>query len=73
MAAAGLGVLVAVAGIGLPPYSGGVLWLVASRAAGVLLLSSTLPAINFWLIPLTRLAGGLSVVISLRRSIEPSN
>jgi hypothetical protein len=44
------------------------LWLAISLAAGVMLPSSTLPPINFWLIPLTSLAGGLSVVLSLRRA-----
>jgi VanZ family protein len=58
IAAAGLGLLVAVAGVGLWPYSGGLLWLVVSLAAGVLLPSSTLPAINLWLVPMTSLAGG---------------
>jgi len=70
IAAAGLGLLVAVAGIGLRPYSAGLLWLIVSLAAGVLLLSPTLPAINFWLIPLTSLAGGVSIVVSMRRSVD---
>ena len=52
IAAAGLGLLVAVAGVGLWPCSGGWLWLVVSLAAGVLLPASTLPAINLWLVPL---------------------
>jgi hypothetical protein len=72
IAAAGVGLLVAVAGLGLWPYGGGLLWLVASLAAGVLLLpSSPLPAINIWLVPLTSLAGGAAVVVSVRRSLNP--
>jgi VanZ family protein len=67
IAAAVLGLLVAVAGVGLWPYSGGLLWLVVSLAAGVLLPSSTLPAINLWLVPMTSLAGAASVVVSIRR------
>jgi hypothetical protein len=68
IAAAGVGLLVAVAGVGLWPYGGELLWLVASLAAGVLLPASTLPAINLWLIPLTSLAGGASVTVSIHRS-----
>jgi hypothetical protein len=65
--AAGLGLLVAVAGVGLWPCSGGLPWLLASIAAGVLLPVSTLPALNLWLVPLTSLAGAASVVVSIRR------
>jgi hypothetical protein len=68
IAAAGVGLLVAVAGVGLWPYGSGFLWLVVSLAAGLLLPSSTLPAINLWLVPLTSLAGGASVVVSIRRA-----
>jgi hypothetical protein len=48
IAAAGLGLLVAVAGVGLWPYGAGQFWLVVSLVAGVLLPSSTLPPINGW-------------------------
>jgi hypothetical protein len=68
IAAAGIGLLAAVAAMGLWPKGRVMLWLAISLAAGVMLPSSTLPPINFWLIPLTSLAGGLSVVLSLRRA-----
>jgi hypothetical protein len=67
VAAAGAGLLVAVACIGLWPCGGGLLWLLVSLAAGFLLPTSTLPPINLWLIPLTSLAGGASVVVSIHR------
>jgi Concanavalin A-like lectin/glucanases superfamily/VanZ like family len=67
IAAAGVGLLVAVACIGLWPNGGGLLWLLVSLAAGFLLPTSTLPPINLWLVPLTSLAGGLSVVVSIDR------
>lgn len=69
IAAAGVGLLTAVAAVGLWPNGGALLWLVASLAAGVLLPSSTLPPINLWLVPMTSLAGGASVVVSLRRAM----
>jgi hypothetical protein len=68
IAAAGLGLLVAIAGLGRWPHSSGLLWLVASLASGFALPASTLPAINSWLIPLTSLAGGAAVIISIRRA-----
>jgi Concanavalin A-like lectin/glucanases superfamily/VanZ like family len=68
IAAAAVGLLVAVAVAGLWPYSGELLWLVSSLVVGVLLPTSTLPAINLWLVPLTSLAGGASVAVSIRRS-----
>ena len=68
IAAAAVGLLAAVATVGLWPSGGELLWLVVSLAAGVLLPTSTLPPINFWLVPLTSLAGGASVVVSLRRA-----
>ena len=48
--------------------------LLVSLAAGFVLLplaSSTLPPINLLLFPLTSLAGGLSVVVSVRRVDPP--
>lgn len=67
MAAAAVGVLAAFAAVGLWPNGGNFIWLIVSLAAGVLLPSSTLPAINLWLLPLTSLAGGASVLVSRRR------
>lgn len=69
IAAAGVGLLVAVACIGLWLYGGGLLCLFVSLGAGLLLPTSTLPPINLWLVPLTSLAGGASVVVSIRRYI----
>jgi VanZ family protein len=69
-AAAALGVLVAVACVGFWPSAGGLLGVAASVIAGLLLLlvtPATLPAMNLWLIPLTTLAGGASVAVSVRR------
>jgi hypothetical protein len=68
IAAAAVGLLAAVAAVGLWPSGGSLFWLLASVAAGALLPLSTLPPINFWLLPLTSLAGGASVVVSLRRT-----
>ena len=68
IAAAGIGLLAAVAGVGLWPNSGGCLWLVVSLAAGGLLPLTTLPPINFLLVPMTSFAGGASVVASIRRA-----
>jgi hypothetical protein len=68
-AVAALGVLVAVAIVGLWPSVGPILCLVFSSFAGLLLLrvaSPTLPAVNLWLFPLTSLVGGMSVVVSVR-------
>jgi hypothetical protein len=67
IAAAGVGLLVAVACIGLWPFGDGLLWLLVSLAAGLLLPTSFLPPINHWLVPLTSLVGGASVVASIRR------
>src|SRR4029453_1022214 len=69
-AAAALGVLVAVACVGFWPSAGGLLGVAASVIAGLLLLlvtPATLPAMNLWLIPLTTIAGGASVAVSVRR------
>jgi hypothetical protein len=66
--AAGAGLLAAFAGMGLVPHGGRLLWLAASLAAGLLLPFWNLPAINFWLVPLTSLTAGAAVVFSLRRA-----
>jgi hypothetical protein len=68
IAAAGVGLLSAIAAVGLLPKGGVLLWLGVSLAAGVLLPSATLPAINLLLIPLASLVGGASVALSLRRA-----
>jgi VanZ family protein len=65
-----IGALVAVSVVGLWPSGAPVFCLAASFAAGLLLLpfcSSTLPWANRWVIPLTSLAGGMAVAISVRR------
>lgn len=67
IAAAGLGLLVTVAGLGLWPYSSGLVWLAISLAAGMVLPASSLPAINLWLFPLTSLAGAAAALVSIRR------
>ena len=70
-AAAALGVLVAVACVGLWPSVGSLLCVVISFAAGLLLIPATapnLPPLSLWTLPLLSLAGGASVVISLRPS-----
>ena len=75
-AAAVLGVLVAVAYAGFWPSAGSLLCLAVSFIAGLLLLSSTaasLPSLGSWLIPLTSLAGGASVVASRFRHIRDVN
>jgi hypothetical protein len=69
-AAAMLGVLVAVACVGLWPSVGSLLCLVMSFAAGLLLLpaaASTLPLFNLCMMSLVSLAGGASVAVSVRR------
>jgi hypothetical protein len=71
---AGLGLLVALAFLGFWPSASRSLTLAVSLAAGVVLLplaASTLPPINLLLFPLTSLAGGLSVVVSVRRVDPP--
>ena len=70
-AAAALGVLVAVACVGLWPSVGSLLCVVISFAAGLLLIPATaphLPPLSLWTLPLLSLAGGASVVVSLRPS-----
>jgi hypothetical protein len=72
IAVAGLGLLAAVACLGLWPSGGGPLSLVVSFAAGFVLLlvaSPTLPSINQWLFPLTSLAGAISVAVSVRSPV----
>jgi hypothetical protein len=74
--AATLGVLVAFACVGLWPSAGSLLYLFSSFAAGLLLLpatASTLPSFTLWMIPLVSLAGGASVVVSLRRPNDPNH
>ena len=64
-----LGALVAVAAVGLWVSAPRLLALSASLIAGGLLLAITapgLPAFNSWLLPCVALAGGASVVVSLR-------
>ena len=69
-AVATLGVLVAIACVGLWPSASSLLYLVVSLAAGGLLLpgiATTLPSLDLWMIPLVSLAGGASVAMSVRR------
>jgi hypothetical protein len=69
---------VAVACLGLWPVGrwptlGAALCLLVSLAAGLALLllaSSTLPAINLVLFPLTSLAGAASVIVSVRPRLD---
>ncbi len=71
--AASLGVLVAVACVGLWPSANSLLYVFFSFAAGLLLLPAIVPNVprfNLWLIPLVTLAGGVSVVVSIRRCSE---
>jgi len=73
-AAAMLGALVAMAWFGFRPASGLLPALGVSLLAGVLLVpvtASTLPSWNHWALPLTCLAGGLSVAFA--RSKKDSN
>jgi Concanavalin A-like lectin/glucanases superfamily/VanZ like family len=68
--AACLGVLVAVACVGLWPSASLLLYVFSSFAAGLLLLPAivpNVPSFNLWLIPLVTLAGGVAVVVSARR------
>ena len=69
-AAAALGVFVAIACLGLWPSVGRLPCVVISFAAGLILIPATafnLPSFNLWTLPLLSLAGGASVVVSLRR------
>ena len=75
-AAATLGVLVAVACVGLWPSASSLLYLFVSFAAGLLLLPATaptLPAFTLWMIPLVSVAGGASVAVSVRRQNDPGH
>ena len=68
-AAAALGMLVAVACIGIRPSTGRLPVLGVSLAAGFLFLlvaPPTLPAFNTWLLPLVSLGGAMSIVVSVR-------
>jgi len=68
--AASVGVLVAIACIGLWPSASSLLHVFSSFAAGLLLLPAivpNVPSFNLWLIPLVALTGGVSVVVSKRR------
>jgi len=68
--AASLGVLVAVACIGLWPSVNSLLCVFSCLASGLLLLpaiASNVPSFNLWLIPLVTLAGGVFVVASAHR------
>jgi VanZ family protein len=72
--AAALGVLAAVASVGLWPSARSLLCLVVSLAVGLLLLpatASTLPSFNLWMLPLLSLVGGASVAVSVRRQNDP--
>jgi hypothetical protein len=67
---ASIGVLVALACIGLWPSASSLLSVFFSFAAGLLLLPaivSNVPSYNIWLIPLVALASGVSVAVSVRR------
>ena len=73
IAGAILGVLAAVACAGLFPSSGTLRTLVASLAAGLLLVAataSTTPVLTRWVILLVSLAGGASVGFTMRRQDE---
>ncbi|HEY6945426.1 MAG TPA: LamG domain-containing protein, partial [Candidatus Acidoferrum sp.] len=68
--AASLGVLVAIACMGLWPSASALLHIFSSLTAGLLLLPAivpNVPSFNRWLIPLVTVAGGVSVVVSARR------
>lgn len=68
--AASLGVLVAVACMGVWPSGSTLLCVFSCLASGLLLLPAiapNVPSFNLWLIPLVTLAGGVSVVASARR------
>jgi hypothetical protein len=69
--AASLGVLVAVACIGLWPSGSSRLSVLSSLASGLLLvpaIAPNVPSFNLWLIPSVTLAGGASVVAAKTRS-----
>jgi hypothetical protein len=71
-AAAVLGTLVAVAGLGAWPAAARLLVLSSSGAAGALLVAvaaADLPAFTAWMLPLVALAGGASIVVSVRHQV----
>ena len=70
-AAAVLGTLVAVAGLGAWPSAARLLVLSSSGAAGALLVATAadLPAFAAWMLPLVALAGGASIVVSVRHQV----
>jgi hypothetical protein len=70
-AAGALGVLVAVACVGLWPSVRSLLCVLISLASGLLLIRATafnLPSFNLWAVPLLSLAGGVSAAVSRRPS-----
>jgi VanZ family protein len=70
VAVAVLGMLVAVALVGLVPSASPLLWLIVSPFSGLLcfyVASPTLPRLNLWSFPLIALTGAASVVVSVRR------
>jgi hypothetical protein len=75
--AAVLGMLVAVACIGAWPAPLKLIVPGASYAAGLLLVAGTasnLPAFNAWILPLVALAGGITIVVSVRpdEAVDPT-
>jgi hypothetical protein len=69
LAAAVLGTLVAVAGLATWPAAARLLVLASSGAAGAVLVAVAapdLPAFTAWMLPLVALAGGASIVVSVR-------
>jgi hypothetical protein len=71
IAAAASGILAAIAAVGFWPEAGLLFWLGSSLGAGGLLLfliQTSLPTINNWIIPLTALVAGVSVIVSMRRN-----
>ena len=69
LAAAALGTLIAVAGLGAWPSAARWLVLASSGAAGAVLVAVAapdLPAFTAWMLPLVALAGGASIVVSVR-------
>ncbi len=70
LAAAMVGVLVAIGCIGFWPSGGTWTCLVASYAAGLLLLplmAPSMPLLSRWMMPLVSFAGGVAIAASLRR------
>ena len=71
LAAAALGLLVAIACISFRPSAGPALLLIVSFAAGFLFFPATSSTPLLWTTPLISFAGGASVAVSLRRSKDP--